>query len=120
MPNFGLETQDQNGVLYLTLRGELDIGSAGKVEEELRRIEQDGPALIVLDLRKLDFMDSSGLRVIMAADQRAREEDRRVAVIQGPDAVRRVFEITRLDERLEIVEDPSALDGVEAGADAAG
>lgn len=118
MPNFGLDTQDQNGVAYLTLRGELDIGSAGKVEEELRRIEQDSPALIVLDLRKLDFMDSSGLRVIMAADQRAREEDRRVAVIQGPDAVRRVFEITRLDERLEIVADPSALDGVEAGADA--
>lgn len=118
MPNFGLDTQDQNGVVRLTLRGELDIGSAGKVEEELRRVEQDAPSLIVLDLRKLEFMDSSGLRVIMAADQRAREEDRRVAVVQGPDAVRRVFEITRLDERLEIVDDPSTLESAEAGADA--
>jgi anti-anti-sigma factor len=119
MANFGLETQDQNGVVLLTLRGELDIGSAGKVEEELRRVEQEGPpALIILDLRKLEFMDSSGLRVIMAADQRAREGERRVAVVQGPDAVRRVFEITRLDERLEIVADPSALEGAEAGADA--
>lgn len=118
MPNFGLDTQDQNGVVHVALRGELDIGSAGRVEEELRRVEQDGPSLVVLDLRRLEFMDSSGLRVIMAADQRAREEDRRVVVIQGPGPVRRVFEITRLDERLEIVGDPSALEGAEAGADA--
>jgi anti-anti-sigma factor len=119
MANFGLETDRQDGVVRVTLRGELDIGSAGKVEEELRLVEEERPALIVLDLRKLEFMDSSGLRMIMAADSRAREDDRRLAVIQGPDAVRRVFEITRLDERLEIVDDPSALRGAEAGADAA-
>ena len=109
MANFSLEAQEQNGVMLLVLRGELDIGSAGKVEEELHRIEADKPALVVLDLRKLEFMDSSGLRVIMAADARARDEGRRVAVVQGPDPVKRVFEITRLDQRLEIVDDPAAL-----------
>ncbi len=101
------ETDDQT--VRLALAGELDIAGAGHVQQALERIEQGAPATIVLDLRKLSFMDSTGLRVIVAADDRARGQARRLVLVRGSDAVQRVIEMTRLDERLEIVDDPAAL-----------
>jgi anti-anti-sigma factor len=54
-------------------------------------------------------MDSTGLRVVASADTRARQDGRRLVIVQGPPAVRRVFEITRLAERLEMVDSPDAI-----------
>ena len=61
---------------------------------------------MILDLRGLEFMDSSGLRLVVVADMRAREAGRRFALIRGDETVHRVFEITRMSERLDFVEDP--------------
>jgi anti-sigma B factor antagonist len=93
----------------LALAGELDIANAARVEAALERIEADEPAVVVLDLRLLTFMDSTGLRIILGADARAREHERRLVLVQGPDPVRRLLRMTRLDERLEIVADPAAV-----------
>src|ERR671922_139187 len=79
------------------------------VEEELRRVEESHPAVILLDLRELEFMDSTGLRVIVSADGRAREDGRVVRLVRGREAVPRIFRVTRLDERLEIGDHPDAL-----------
>lgn len=102
-------TTENNGrAVRVALAGELDISSASQVEQEIAGAEADEAPVIVLDLRKLDFMDSTGLRVILAADSRAREQGRRLVIVRGPDAVQRIFKITRLDERLDMVDDPSA------------
>ena len=63
----------------------------------------------MVDLSKLSFLDSTGLRCIVTADERAREEGRRIVIVRGPDAVQRVFAITRLDERLEMVDDAASI-----------
>ncbi|HXE45249.1 MAG TPA: STAS domain-containing protein [Conexibacter sp.] len=105
-------TETDGGTVRLALTGELDIAGAARVEQELERIEQQPPATIVLDLRQLAFMDSTGLRVIVAADGRARERGWRLVIVRGSATVQRIIEMTRLDERLEIVDDPAA---VEAG-----
>jgi anti-anti-sigma factor len=107
-----LTTETEGTTVRLALTGELDIAGAARVEQELERIEQEPPATIVLDLRALAFMDSTGLRVIVAADSRAREQARRLVIVRGSATVQRIIEMTRLDERLEIVDDPAA---VEAG-----
>lgn len=107
-----LTTATEGTKVRLALTGELDIAGAARVEQELERIERELPATIVLDLRQLAFMDSTGLRVIVAADSRAREQSRRLVIVRGSDTVQRIIEMTRLDERLEIVEDLAA---VEAG-----
>jgi anti-anti-sigma factor len=91
------------------LRGELDISTAARLEDDLRRVEADGPATLLIDLRQLDFMDSTGLRLVISADDRAREAGRRFAIVQGNEMLQRVLRVTRLDERLEIVENPDAL-----------
>jgi anti-sigma B factor antagonist len=104
-----VSTEDRNGLVHVALIGELDLSTVAKVQEELRRVEVDSPATLVVDLSKLTFLDSTGLRCIVTADERAREEGRRIVIVRGPDAVQRVFAITRLDDRLEMVDDVSSI-----------
>jgi anti-sigma B factor antagonist len=108
---FEVTIEQRGGAVHVVMAGELDISTAMRLEDELHRIEADGPALIVLDLQRLSFMDSTGLRLLITADARAREDGRKVAIVQGNEMVRRVLRLTRLDERLHIVEDPGALAG---------
>ena len=104
-----VSTEDRDGLVHVALVGELDLSTVAKVQEELRRIEVNSPATLVVDLSKLTFLDSTGLRCIVTADERAREEGRRIVIVRGPDAVQRVFAITRLDDRLEMVDDVSSI-----------
>jgi len=104
-----VHTDDRDGLVHLALRGELDLSTVGKVQEELRRVEAASPPVLVLDLSKLTFLDSTGLRCLVTADERARDSGRRVVIVRGPDPVQRVFAITRLEERLEMVDDASAV-----------
>ena len=104
-----VRTDDRNGLVHVALVGELDLSTVAKVQEELRRVEATSPPTLVMDLSKLTFLDSTGLRCIITADERAREEGRRVVIVRGPDPVQRVFAITRLEERLEMVDDAAAV-----------
>jgi anti-anti-sigma factor len=104
-----VETREEDRAVYLALRGELDLSTVEKVEQELRRAERSEPTLVVLDLGSLSFLDSTGLRTIVTAHQRAQEAGRRLVIVKGPDTVHRVFTITRLDERLDMVDDATQL-----------
>jgi anti-sigma B factor antagonist len=103
-----VQTEEQDGAVHVHLRGELDLSTIEKVESALTTVEEHSPATIVLDLTGLSFLDSTGLRTIVTADQRARRADRRLVVVKGPETVHRVFTITRLDERLEMVDDAAS------------
>jgi anti-anti-sigma factor len=105
-----VRTEDRNGLVHVALIGELDLSTVAKVQEELRRVEASSPATLVVDLSKLTFLDSTGLRCIVTADERARSDGRRIVIVRGPDAVQRVFAITRLDDRLEMVDDAGRID----------
>jgi anti-sigma B factor antagonist len=107
MPNLDFQTTRNGSVAVVAPTGELDLSGATILETELDRLAED-PELgaVVLDLRGLEFMDSSGLRLVVLADMRAREAGRRFALIRGGDTVHRVFEITRMSERLDFVDDP--------------
>ena len=102
-------SEDRDGLVHVALVGELDLSTVAKVQEELRRVEASSPATLVVDLSKLTFLDSTGLRCIVTADERARTEGRRIVIVRGPDPVQRVFAITRLEERLEMVDDPGSV-----------
>ena len=93
------------GLLTLSLSGEFDLAAVAGFERELDRI-QGGTRTLVLDLRGVTFMDSSGLRAIVIADQQARAEDKRCLVVRGPEQVDHVLDLTGIGERLELVEDP--------------
>lgn len=104
-----ISTEEGEGRISVALAGELDIASAPQFEEGLEKIEDGAPALLLLDLRKVEFIDSTGLRAVIAADERARSAGRRLVIIRGTAAVERVFSVTQLDQRLDIVDDPAAV-----------
>ena len=104
-----IEADERDGLTHVKLAGELDLSTVERVEQELARVEAGRPAILALDLTRLTFLDSSGLRLIVGADQRARRENRRFAVVRGPDTVQRIFSITHLDEQLELVDDLAQL-----------
>ncbi|HEX3693005.1 MAG TPA: STAS domain-containing protein, partial [Solirubrobacteraceae bacterium] len=69
-----------------------DLASVAAVEERLAELEQSGPKRIVIDLSELSFIDSSGLRVLLLADGRAREGGYELLLSQPTAAVRKVLE----------------------------
>lgn len=106
-----VEVQEQEGLTVVTLHGELDISEASKVEAQLEIEERKQPPILVLDLSPLSFLDSSGIRLVLEADMRARRDGRRLVVVRGPEQVHRVFMIALLDKRLEFVDDLSEVGG---------
>jgi len=103
---FSVAVREADGLLVVVARGELDLATAPELEAALLTPLRDG-ASAVLDLRDLDFMDSTGVRVIVAAHHAAEEHGGRFAIVRtSPDgAVARVLEISGLDAVLDVVED---------------
>jgi anti-anti-sigma factor len=98
------------GDALISLTGELDLSGAGPLEEEIDRlVAADGIARIVLDLRELEFMDSSGLRMVALASRRLTSGERSLVLVRGRDAVQRVFAITRMEEHLTFVDEPDQI-----------
>ncbi len=85
----------------LHLRGELDVSSSAALEDELQRI--NGASLVVLDLTQLEFIDSTGLGVLVKTHQRMRDEGDQLAVVEGTGQVKRLLELTGLDQQLTLV-----------------
>ena len=80
-------------------QGELDLATAQDLEAVLAT--RSGP--VVVDLRKLSFIDLTGLRVLLDADARSRQDGQNLRFIPGP-RVRRLFELAELPDRLAYVE----------------
>jgi len=108
MAGLDIDTQARPGMAVVAVTGELDIAETPNLGGVLASIEGDKPPVLVLDLRGLTFIDSSGLRLVLETDMRARREARRLVIVRGPEAVHRVFLIALLDRRLEFVDDVPA------------
>ncbi len=93
---------------WVRAAGELDVAAALELERTLRDAVIRA-RLLVLDLRGLTFIDSSGVHVIVDACVRAERAPCRVVVIQGSSQVQRVFAITGLDQLIDIVADPTEI-----------
>ena len=100
-----LTTSHEQEAVRVSLAGELDLSSALTFDEELRRIEDDAaePTLL-LDLGGLKFMDSTGLRLIVSAHQRAVRAGRRLVIVGTTGAIRRIFRLTGMLDRLDVVD----------------
>lgn len=83
-----------DGTIRISLEGELDLASARKMEERLEAIGNEAPARVIVDLGKVTFIDSTGLRVLLLADARARDAGYELVLRPGEPTVQRVFEVT--------------------------
>jgi len=96
--SLGVRSERGGEAHIIELTGELDLDGAPRLEEALREAEAGDAASIVVDLGGLDFIDSTGLRLLVMAAERS--PDGRFSLLRGPKQVHRVFEITDLVDRL--------------------
>jgi len=104
-----IESRSEPWGVVLALRGELDMATVPQMERELAQAAKGGPATIVLDLRELDFIDSTGLRTLLAEHERSRESGRELALVRGSRQVDRLMTITRVADHLRIVSSPEEI-----------
>ena len=96
------------GVMVIALGGELDIATAPELEQLVNE-RIDAGQEVVVDLRGLEFMDSSGIRVLVAAHARAARNDTRFFVVRPApaSAVAKIVEVSGLDGELNLLDDPA-------------
>jgi anti-sigma B factor antagonist len=93
----------------LVVSGELDIASAPELEQALAQIAPEQTKLVVVDLRELEFMDSTGLSTIVQAHQRLSEQGCELTLVKGPPQVQRLLDLTGVAERLRLGSEPDEL-----------
>ena len=105
---FSISASDVDGRAHLTLRGELDLATAPELEQLVNE-RIDSPQEVVVDLRGLEFMDSSGIRVLVAAHARAGRTGTRVFIVRPApgSAVAKIVEVAGLDRELHLLDDPA-------------
>ena len=103
-----IDVADSGGLRVLRLTGELDMAGVDRFERLLTADGFPEAGTFVVDLRRLTFIDSSGLRALIMADQRVRHEGGRFVVVRGPDRVNQVLEMTGVSQQIELVDEPPA------------
>ena len=104
----GISATTVEGTVEITLEGELDLGSAPQLEQRLHEIEQSGTNRVIVDLRQLAFIDSTGLRLLLQAHARCSERRCEFVLRPGGEPVQRVFDLTGALKVLRF-EDPSEI-----------
>jgi len=98
--NFHVESDEQPGATVVTVTGELDIASAPELESTLAMLT--GRPLVVIDLRALEFVDSTGLGVFVRAHHRAVEQGHRIGLVHASGQVEKLLSLTGLESQLLI------------------
>jgi anti-sigma B factor antagonist len=103
-PNFHVDVRHDQRAPVITVSGELDLASSPELEAELARVECTAPELVVVDLSGLEFMDSTGLAVVVNAHRRAKRDGRRFAIVRGAEPVQRLMSLTGVDRTITLAD----------------
>lgn len=102
-PQFWLsDRQLEDGTTVVEIAGEIHLASAPRLQEALVRLDRDGRHALVLDLRAVELIDSTGLSVLLNALRRVTRRGGSMALVCANPTVLRLFEITGLDRTFAI------------------
>ena len=96
MIDLGLDVTDRNGWAVLAVTGEVDVATAPRLREQLISLVGEGKVRIVVDLEQVDFLDSTGLGVLVGALKRVRTQEGDLSLVCTEARILKVFEITGL------------------------
>lgn len=102
------------GIMQVALAGKLDIGTARDAGRALDKSQRTAD-LVVLDLRELQFVGCTAVRLVLMADARARRFGGRLVILATRAAAPQLYALARLHRRLEIVEWFPGAEPVHAG-----
>jgi anti-sigma B factor antagonist len=91
---FRCEVQTEREAVRVSPIGELDLGTVPKLDACLAELRESGFRQLTVDLGRLEFIDSTGLRLLLQYDAEARQDGFSFSLTPGPAAVQRVFELS--------------------------
>lgn len=104
-----VEVHREDPAAIVAPSGEVDLASAPSLEAALGRVWQSGAQHVILDLRGVQFMDSTGLHVILSAHQHAQRFGLRFEVVDGGEQVHKLLTLTGVLNKLNIAAAPAEL-----------
>jgi anti-sigma B factor antagonist len=111
--DIGIETSQRDGATVVTVTGEVDLMTAPKLAAALEDARAAGARLVVVDLSGVDFLDSSGLGVLVTAHRDLTDGQGTLHLVRPRPSIDKVLTLTRLTE---VIDTFDSLDAALAGA----
>jgi len=109
LSHFSVEVRREDHAAIVVPSGELDLASAPELREQLERAWRSGAQQVIVDLRDVQFMDSTGLHAIVGAHQYAQESGLAFGVVDGGEQVHKLLSLTRVLDTLRVAASPDDL-----------
>jgi anti-anti-sigma factor len=106
---FRVDVRSEDRAMIFALAGELDLATSPALEQEIDRACDADVDLLIVDLRDLTFMDSTGLHALVKAHRREHDAGRRFALVQGGAQVERLLNLTGVGDLLVVAKSPEEL-----------
>ncbi len=107
--NFRVDVRSEDRAIVFAVTGELDLSTSPALEQEMERVRHADVDLLIVDLRDLRFMDSTGLHALVKAHKQAGDAGRRFAVVQGGAQIERLLDLTGVGDLLVVAQSPEEL-----------
>jgi len=116
MDSCEIEVREVSGTAVLAVTGDIDREAEATVSSAYEQAVKTNPRRVILDFHTTEYINSSGIALIVSVLARARAEGRSVAAVGLSDHYREIFEITRLSDFIELYADVDAAVGPTAPA----
>ena len=103
-----IKSHTSNGITVLGLTGRLEARNSAAVRQMIHQAGSTSPTNLVINLKDVTFIDSSGLAVLVQGMKLAKKQDGKLRLCHLQQSVRIIFELTRLDKAFEIFPDESS------------
>ena len=99
----GIEVRHEADRVVIRLEGELDMANAPALQKAIEEADTEGKPMLILDMQGLQFIDSTGLRIVLWARERCQDADREFALTPGSQQVQRLLTVSGAGEHLRII-----------------
>jgi anti-sigma B factor antagonist len=107
-----VSTRSQGSRTIMSLGGEIDLYTAPRLHGELvTLLSGDSPVQVIVDMSGVEFCDSTGMNVLLAAHRKAREQGGDLELAAPRPAIRKILQVTGLESVFTVLEDPAAVAG---------
>jgi anti-sigma B factor antagonist len=104
-------TRSQGDHTVISVAGEIDLYTAPKLQSELMTALTASPTRLIVDMSQVDFCDSTGINVLLAAHRQARERGGELQLAGPGSATRKVLQVTGLESVFTVLNDPVRVTG---------
>lgn len=107
-----MKSQIQGDRTVVSVRGEIDLYTVPQLHGELSTaLAGDGPVRLIVDMSGVEFCDSTGMNVLLAAHRKAREQGGDLELAGPRPTVRKILQVTGLESVFTVLDDPAAIAG---------